>query len=137
MFSSECETTFLLHLRLVGAAVEAQESVVNVIQLRRLGPIEPSGIERHIGSWTDLYAHTPIIIQQEASRESMDDPMDDVEDGDGESALDTPITFPADQYLFWTDGMICRVCRTEAEPDHPLFHPCKCSGSIRYVHSDW
>lgn len=22
------------------------------------------------------------------------------------------------------------------EPDHPLFHPCKCSGSIRYVHQD-
>lgn len=31
---------------------------------------------------------------------------------------------------------VCRVCRSEGEPDNPLYHPCKCSGSIRYVHSD-
>ncbi|ORY93848.1 hypothetical protein BCR43DRAFT_551551 [Syncephalastrum racemosum] len=24
----------------------------------------------------------------------------------------------------------------ESTPDHPLFHPCKCSGSIRFVHQD-
>lgn len=34
------------------------------------------------------------------------------------------------------DERICRVCRAEDEPDNPLYHPCKCSGSIRYVHSD-
>lgn len=32
---------------------------------------------------------------------------------------------------------VCRVCRTEAEEGKPLIHPCKCSGSVRYVHSDW
>ncbi|KAL1918314.1 uncharacterized protein VTP21DRAFT_2974 [Calcarisporiella thermophila] len=31
---------------------------------------------------------------------------------------------------------ICRVCRCEATPDQPLFHPCRCSGSIKYVHQD-
>ncbi|KAF9968318.1 hypothetical protein BGZ70_004959 [Mortierella alpina] len=31
---------------------------------------------------------------------------------------------------------ICRVCRYEGSPDQPLFHPCKCSGSIRFVHQD-
>ncbi|KAL0090878.1 RING-variant domain-containing protein [Phycomyces blakesleeanus] len=31
---------------------------------------------------------------------------------------------------------ICRVCRSESTPDHPLFHPCKCSGSIRFIHQD-
>ncbi|OZJ02188.1 hypothetical protein BZG36_05494, partial [Bifiguratus adelaidae] len=31
---------------------------------------------------------------------------------------------------------ICRVCRCEGTPEAPLFHPCKCSGSIRYVHED-
>ncbi|KAI8375652.1 hypothetical protein EDC96DRAFT_496042 [Choanephora cucurbitarum] len=31
---------------------------------------------------------------------------------------------------------ICRVCRSEATPEQPLFHPCKCAGSIRYVHQD-
>ncbi|KAJ0118365.1 hypothetical protein J7T55_009148 [Diaporthe amygdali] len=30
----------------------------------------------------------------------------------------------------------CRICRGEATPDEPLFYPCKCSGSIKYVHQD-
>ncbi|KAI9490702.1 hypothetical protein BDB00DRAFT_836412 [Zychaea mexicana] len=34
------------------------------------------------------------------------------------------------------DHEICRVCRCESTHDHPLFHPCKCSGSIRFVHQD-
>ena len=29
---------------------------------------------------------------------------------------------------------ICRVCRGTADENQPLFYPCKCSGSIRYVH---
>eukprot|EP01114_Cavostelium_apophysatum_P014850 TRINITY_DN3947_c0_g1_i1.p1 TRINITY_DN3947_c0_g1~~TRINITY_DN3947_c0_g1_i1.p1 ORF type:complete len:971 (+),score=131.83 TRINITY_DN3947_c0_g1_i1:87-2999(+) len=31
---------------------------------------------------------------------------------------------------------ICRVCRCGSEPDRPLFYPCKCSGSIKYIHQD-
>jgi len=31
---------------------------------------------------------------------------------------------------------ICRVCRGEGTPDHPLFYPCKCSGSMKYIHQD-
>lgn len=31
---------------------------------------------------------------------------------------------------------ICRICRGEATPEEPLFFPCKCSGSIKYVHQD-
>ncbi|KAI9356559.1 hypothetical protein DFJ73DRAFT_823156 [Zopfochytrium polystomum] len=32
---------------------------------------------------------------------------------------------------------VCRVCRsTENTPAHPLFHPCKCSGSMKFVHQD-
>ncbi|KAF4325543.1 hypothetical protein BBO99_00000288 [Phytophthora kernoviae] len=34
------------------------------------------------------------------------------------------------------DEAECRVCRGEAEPDRRLFAPCKCSGSIRFTHSD-
>ena len=30
----------------------------------------------------------------------------------------------------------CRVCHGEAEESRPLFHPCKCSGSIKFVHQD-
>lgn len=38
-------------------------------------------------------------------------------------------------------GLECRICRCGAQPDSPLFHPCLCSGSIKYVHQqcllDW
>lgn len=30
----------------------------------------------------------------------------------------------------------CRVCHGESEPDNQLFFPCKCSGSIKYVHQE-
>ena len=29
---------------------------------------------------------------------------------------------------------VCRVCHGPAEDEEPLFHPCKCSGSIKWVH---
>lgn len=32
------------------------------------------------------------------------------------------------------DATICRLCREEGTPQAPLFYPCKCSGSIRYIH---
>ncbi|KAI0251385.1 hypothetical protein BJV78DRAFT_1375071 [Lactifluus subvellereus] len=35
-----------------------------------------------------------------------------------------------------TDQDTCRICSAPAEPDQPLFHPCKCSGTIRYIHQD-
>ncbi|KAF8327196.1 uncharacterized protein EI90DRAFT_2975197 [Cantharellus anzutake] len=30
----------------------------------------------------------------------------------------------------------CRICSGPAEPGEPLFHPCRCSGTIRYIHQD-
>ncbi|KAG8801883.1 hypothetical protein FRC16_010890 [Serendipita sp. 398] len=30
----------------------------------------------------------------------------------------------------------CRICSSPAEPGQPLYHPCRCTGSIRYVHQD-
>ncbi|KAH8418272.1 hypothetical protein KR222_009549, partial [Zaprionus bogoriensis] len=35
-----------------------------------------------------------------------------------------------------SQGDICRVCRCEALPDRPLFYPCICTGSIKYIHQD-
>lgn len=32
------------------------------------------------------------------------------------------------------EGDTCRICRSEGTPEEPLFFPCKCSGSIKYVH---
>ncbi|KAG9099960.1 hypothetical protein FRC06_004671 [Ceratobasidium sp. 370] len=36
------------------------------------------------------------------------------------------------------DGEIdtCRICSAPAEEGQPLFYPCKCSGTIRYIHQD-
>ncbi|KAK6358490.1 hypothetical protein TWF730_007824 [Orbilia blumenaviensis] len=30
----------------------------------------------------------------------------------------------------------CRICRSEETEEERLYHPCKCSGSIKYVHQD-
>lgn len=34
------------------------------------------------------------------------------------------------------DQDVCRICRGEATEQEPLMHPCRCSGSIKYVHED-
>ena len=34
------------------------------------------------------------------------------------------------------DRDYCRICRGEGTAEQPLFYPCKCSGSIRFVHQD-
>ncbi|XP_064640503.1 E3 ubiquitin-protein ligase MARCHF6-like [Lineus longissimus] len=31
---------------------------------------------------------------------------------------------------------ICRVCRSEGTSDRPLFHPCVCTGSIKFIHQE-
>ncbi|XP_049958732.1 E3 ubiquitin-protein ligase MARCHF6 isoform X1 [Schistocerca serialis cubense] len=31
---------------------------------------------------------------------------------------------------------ICRVCRSEGSPERPLFHPCICTGSIKWIHQE-
>ena len=35
------------------------------------------------------------------------------------------------------DGDVCRVCRMESAPDRPLFYPCICTESIKYIHQEW
>ena len=34
------------------------------------------------------------------------------------------------------DNPVCRMCHCEGEDNRPLYFPCKCDGSIRYVHQD-
>ncbi|KAK0622444.1 hypothetical protein B0T14DRAFT_513885 [Immersiella caudata] len=55
------------------------------------------------------------------------------------AALDDPaessLPAPAD-ISFSVDPDTCRICRGEGTEDEPLFYPCKCSGSIKYVHQD-
>ncbi|GAB1319835.1 RING-type E3 ubiquitin transferase [Madurella fahalii] len=42
---------------------------------------------------------------------------------------------PSDMHPF-SDPDTCRICRGEGSADEQLFYPCKCSGSIKYVHQD-
>ncbi|CAG8601146.1 5730_t:CDS:10, partial [Acaulospora morrowiae] len=41
-----------------------------------------------------------------------------------------------DPYIMVDEDDVCRVCRSEGTEEQPLFHPCKCAGSIRFVHQD-
>uniref|UniRef100_A0A3Q3GER8 E3 ubiquitin-protein ligase MARCHF6 n=1 Tax=Labrus bergylta TaxID=56723 RepID=A0A3Q3GER8_9LABR len=34
------------------------------------------------------------------------------------------------------DEDICRVCRSEGTQDKPLYHPCVCTGSIKFIHQE-
>ncbi|XP_016399422.1 E3 ubiquitin-protein ligase MARCH6-like [Sinocyclocheilus rhinocerous] len=34
------------------------------------------------------------------------------------------------------EGDICRVCRSEGTQDKPLYHPCVCTGSIKFIHQE-
>lgn len=29
---------------------------------------------------------------------------------------------------------VCRICLSEEEPNNPIISPCKCIGSVRYIH---
>ncbi|KEY73557.1 hypothetical protein S7711_03715 [Stachybotrys chartarum IBT 7711] len=48
---------------------------------------------------------------------------------------DRPVT-TAQAQLHDAAPAICRICRGEGTSAEPLFYPCKCSGSIKYVHQD-
>ena len=31
----------------------------------------------------------------------------------------------------------CKICFTEETTEDPLFYPCKCRGSVKYIHQKW
>ncbi|KAK3323078.1 hypothetical protein B0H66DRAFT_474545 [Apodospora peruviana] len=43
---------------------------------------------------------------------------------------------PTTDATMYADPDTCRICRGEGSADEPLFYPCKCSGSIKFVHQD-
>lgn len=57
-----------------------------------------------------------------ATPDVMNDPTFDID-----SARDQKSTEDADT---------CRICRGEGSKEEPLFYPCKCSGSIKFVHQN-
>ena len=52
----------------------------------------------------------------------MNDPAYDTNATQDQKSLDEPDT--------------CRICRGEGSQEEPLFYPCKCSGSIKFVHQN-
>uniref|UniRef100_A0A8B9MMQ8 E3 ubiquitin-protein ligase MARCHF6 n=1 Tax=Accipiter nisus TaxID=211598 RepID=A0A8B9MMQ8_9AVES len=42
----------------------------------------------------------------------------------------------ADNILVAFSADICRVCRSEGTPEKPLYHPCVCTGSIKFIHQE-
>jgi len=49
----------------------------------------------------------------------------------------TPASASASENINIENEMdICRVCRCEATSDKPLFYPCVCTGSIKYIHQE-
>jgi E3 ubiquitin-protein ligase MARCH6 len=57
--------------------------------------------------------------------------MDDVK---AEPTYDSPLL--TSKHTDKDDADTCRICRGEGTADEPLFFPCKCSGSIKYVHQE-
>lgn len=41
------------------------------------------------------------------------------------------------RHVFAFSVDICRVCRAEGTQENPLYHPCICTGSIKFIHQDW
>ena len=57
-----------------------------------------------------------------ANPDIMNDPAYDTNAKEKQKSLDEPDT--------------CRICRGEGSHGEPLFYPCKCSGSIKFVHQN-
>nr|POF06898.1 erad-associated e3 ubiquitin-protein ligase doa10 [Quercus suber] len=64
--------------------------------------------------------------------EDHDHDTDDISFIEPARRTDTLSSKPASE----TNADTCRICRSEGSPEEPLFHPCKCSGSIKFVHQD-
>ncbi|QDS69652.1 hypothetical protein FKW77_009314, partial [Venturia effusa] len=67
-----------------------------------------------------------------------DDPPPPSQSLDGPDLMNDPAFDPDTQNPGKTldEPDSCRICRTEASPEEPLFYPCKCSGSIKFVHQE-
>jgi len=78
---------------------------------------------------TDAADPTDLIKEaHDVALDTHDEPAHDHDDNDN----DTTSSKNADG----DDADTCRICRGEGSADEPLFYPCKCSGSIKYVHQE-
>ncbi len=65
-------------------------------------------------------ANANITLQPAREPDVMNDPEFDTNSKGKEKSME--------------DADTCRICRGESSTEEPLFYPCKCSGSIKFVH---
>lgn len=75
-----------------------------------------------------LFIYTPLQMTIESSIPLVPAPQQLASINSDESVVSTNSDASAEN--------ICRVCRSGASPGQELLYPCKCSGSIKYVHED-
>lgn len=70
----------------------------------------------------------PLVSQHEVQAEPLNKP-----DVMNDPAYDPSVR---DKQSNLEEADSCRICRGEGSREEPLFYPCKCSGSIKYVHQN-
>ncbi|KAI1496462.1 hypothetical protein F5X99DRAFT_400394 [Biscogniauxia marginata] len=80
-----------------------------------------------------LHDHSELAAEFSQSPERRQHPLARSDTMDDPSASGTANLQRQDMVV---DPDTCRICRGEGTPDEPLFYPCKCSGSIKFVHQD-
>ncbi|CAK7209821.1 hypothetical protein SBRCBS47491_000570 [Sporothrix bragantina] len=83
--------------------------------------------------WAEMAAQRPDPYQRHDSPTEIDDFALPPPLQPQHSSQQQPLPQPPAANL---DPDTCRICRGEATAQEPLFYPCKCSGSIKYVHQD-
>ncbi|KAF2124283.1 hypothetical protein P153DRAFT_371139 [Dothidotthia symphoricarpi CBS 119687] len=63
-------------------------------------------------------------------------PFDAADDLLTEAESDSPHNTPSSSSVMADEADTCRICRGEGTAKEPLFHPCKCNGSIKFVHQE-
>jgi hypothetical protein len=83
----------------------------------------------------DLNESIPPLEDRSGVKNSEDLPANDVSIGNSPlPAVEIP-SGVGSEAASETDR-VCRVCHCEGDESRPLYHPCKCSGTIRYIHQD-
>ena len=87
----------------------------------------------------DLHSNMTHAVQDptlERKQKSLDDSsLKGTPDIMNDPAYDTN-TIIKEQQKIMDDADTCRICRGEGSEEEPLFYPCKCSGSIKFVHQN-
>ena len=83
-------------------------------------------VEQRPNSWATVAAgQSPLVFTQED--QSSSNPT-------SQNASQSQVVEKAKTQAPPEDHNTCRICRQEESKEEPLFYPCRCSGSIKFVH---